>query len=109
MRSHDSLRLAYTEAGRDQPRRQERKLNNADLRARVHDVTKSSYDIGAEWLRTFDPNELLMSPKDLRVLHTLIEGLVMQCILTPALCPDQVFYEAFAAMADRSADRARRS
>ena len=34
-----------------------------------------------------------------RVLHALIEGLVMQRILTPELFPDEVFYEAFAALA----------
>ncbi len=33
------------------------------------------------------------------VLHALIEGLVMQRILTPELCPDELFYEAFAALA----------
>jgi hypothetical protein len=34
-----------------------------------------------------------------RVLHALIEGLVMQRILTPELYPDEVFYAAFAALA----------
>jgi hypothetical protein len=55
--------------------------------------------MGAEWLRTFDERELPM-PADVlvRVLHALIEGLVMQRILTPDLCPDEVFYEAFAAL-----------
>src|SRR4051812_13946829 len=33
-------------------------LSNAELRARVHDVTKASYEFGAEWLGTFDPKEL---------------------------------------------------
>jgi hypothetical protein len=36
-----------------------------------------------------------------RVLHALIEGLVLQRILTPELCPDEVFYEAFAALAPK--------
>ena len=41
-----------------------------------------------------------MPPEDLvRVIHALIEGLVMQRILTPELCPDEVFYDAFAALA----------
>ena len=75
-------------------------LTNAELRSRVHEITKSSYDIGAEWLRTFDPSELPMAPEHLvRVLHVLIEGLVMQRILTPELCPDEVFYAAFGALA----------
>ena len=67
---------------------------------RVVAVTKSSYEFGAEWLRAFDPGELPMPPDDLvRVIHALIEGLVMQRILTPELCPEEVFYAAFAALA----------
>jgi AcrR family transcriptional regulator len=74
-------------------------LKNAELRSRVVEITKSSYDFGAEWLRRFDPGELPMPPEDLvRVLHALIEGLVMQRILTPELCPEKVFYAAFAAL-----------
>jgi AcrR family transcriptional regulator len=75
-------------------------LTNSELRARVHEITKSSYEFGAEWLRTFDERELPM-PADVlvRVIHALIEGLVLQRILTPELCPDEVFYEAFAALA----------
>src|SRR6476646_244120 len=75
-------------------------LKNDELRSRVVEVTKNSYEFGAEWLRTFDRGELPMPPDDLvRVIHALIEGLVMQRILTPELCPDQVFYAAFAALA----------
>ena len=77
-------------------------LQNAELRARVRDFTKGSYDAGAEWLRAFDAEELPM-PADrlVRVIHCLIEGLVMQRILTPELCPDEVFYAAFGALAKR--------
>jgi AcrR family transcriptional regulator len=75
-------------------------LKTPELRARVHEITKSSYELGAEWLRTFDRRELPMRPEHLvRVLHALIEGLVMQRILTPELCPDKVFYAAFATLA----------
>ena len=75
-------------------------LQNAELRSRVHEITKSSYEFGAEWLRTFDASELPMPPEHLvRVLHVLIEGLVLQRILTPDLCPDEIFYAAFAALA----------
>jgi AcrR family transcriptional regulator len=75
-------------------------LTNSQLRARVHEITKSSYEMGAAWLRTFDPSELPMPAEVLvRVIHALIEGLVLQRILTPELCPDEVFYEAFAALA----------
>ena len=77
-------------------------LTNADLRTRVHEVTRTSYDFGAEWLRTFDASELPM-PADVlvRVIHALIEGLVWQRLLTPELCPDEVFYKAFAALAPK--------
>jgi AcrR family transcriptional regulator len=75
-------------------------LKNAELRERVVEVTTSSYALGAEWLRGFDPGELPMPPEVLvRVLHALIEGLVMQRILTPELCPDDVFHAAFSAVA----------
>ncbi len=75
-------------------------LTNRQLRARVHEVTKHSYEFGAEWLGTFDERELPMPASVLvRVLHALIEGLVWQRLLTPELCPDEVFYEAFAALA----------
>lgn len=75
-------------------------LKSPELRARVNEITKRSYELGADWLGTFDARELPMPPEHLvRVLHALIEGLVMQRILTPQLCPDEVFYEAFAALA----------
>jgi AcrR family transcriptional regulator len=77
-------------------------LTNADLRARVHEITAGSYEIGAEWLRSVgDERELPMPPDHLvRVIHALTEGLVLQRILTPQLCPDEVFYAAFAALAN---------
>jgi AcrR family transcriptional regulator len=76
-------------------------LTNADLRARVCEITAGSYEIGAEWLRTLgDERELPMPPEHLvRVIHALIEGLVLHRILTPDLCPDEVFFAAFAALA----------
>lgn len=84
-------------------------LRTPDLRARVLDVTKRSYEFGAEWLRTFDTRELPMPPEHLVcVLHVLIEGLVMQRILTPELCPDEVFYAAFDALATRGSAQSQR-
>lgn len=75
-------------------------LTTPNLRARVHDVTADSYDLGAEWLRSFGDDELPMPAEQLvRVIHALIEGLVMQRILTPQLCPDEVFFSAFEALA----------
>jgi len=75
-------------------------LKSDGLRARVHEVTRGSYEFGAAWLRTFDASELPMPPEQLVcVIHALMEGLVMQRILTPDLCPDAVFYAAFDALA----------
>jgi AcrR family transcriptional regulator len=75
-------------------------LTNSELRARVHDITESSYELGAEWLDLFERSELPMPAKQLvRVIHALIEGLVIQRILTPDLCPDEVFFAAFGALA----------
>jgi AcrR family transcriptional regulator len=77
-------------------------LTHEELRSRVVEVTRSSYDFGVEWLRRFDRAELPMPREQLvRVLHALIEGLVLQRILTPELCPDEVFYSAFGALARR--------
>src|SRR3954470_19152403 len=77
-------------------------LTSQDLRARVHEVTADSYALGAEWLRTLDPRELPMPPEQLVcVIHALIEGLVLQRILTPELFPDEVFFAAFEALAHR--------
>ena len=43
-----------------------------------------------------------MPPQQLvPVLHAMIEGLVLQRLLTPELCPDEIFYQAFGALARR--------
>src|SRR4051812_15868065 len=78
-------------------------LTNPELRARVREITATSYQLGAEWLRTLgDERELPMPPEHLvRVIHALIEGLVWQRILTPELCPDEVFFAAFRALTHR--------
>jgi AcrR family transcriptional regulator len=77
-------------------------LTHADLRARVHETTAGSYESGAEWLRQLgDEHDLPMPAEHLvRVIHALIEGLVLQRILTPELFPDEVFFAAFAALAN---------
>src|SRR4051812_706004 len=38
-------------------------LKNAELRSRVVEITKSSYEFGADWLRAFDPGALPMAPQ----------------------------------------------
>jgi hypothetical protein len=76
------------------------------LRARVHEATAGSYGIGVEWLRQLaDECELPMSAEHLvRVIHALIEGLVLQRILTAKLCPDEVFFTTFAALGNHRRD-----
>ena len=81
-------------------------LTSPDLRARVREITAASYELGAEWLRALgDERELPMPPEHLvRVIHALVEGLVLQRILTPDLCRDEVFFAAFGALANRRGD-----
>ena len=71
------------------------------LREQVEKFTAESYAFGAEWLRAVTREDELPMPADhfVRVLHALIEGLVFQRLLTPALIPDEVIRAAFAALA----------
>jgi hypothetical protein len=76
-------------------------LTHEELRARMREITATSYAAGAAWLRAVaDERELPMPPDILvRVLHAMTEGLLFQRFLTPDLFPDEVFYAAFAALA----------
>ncbi|HET9314251.1 MAG TPA: TetR family transcriptional regulator [Vicinamibacteria bacterium] len=76
-------------------------LQHPELRRRVHDVTSASYEAGAAWLETLADARDLPMPKEhlVRVIHALIEGLVMQRLLTPDLFPDEVVHAAFHALA----------
>jgi len=76
-------------------------LTQEELRARVREITARSYAAGASWLSAaIDSRDLPMPPEHLvRVIHALTEGLVFQRLLTPELVPDEVFYQAFAALA----------
>jgi len=76
-------------------------LEHPELRRRVHEVTAASYAAGAAWLETLADSDALPIPKAhlVRVIHALIEGLVLQRLLTPELFPDEVIHAAFAALA----------
>jgi AcrR family transcriptional regulator len=80
-------------------------LEHPELRARVHEITAGRYEFGAAWLGTLaDAGDLPMPNAHLvRVIHALIEGLVLQRLLTPELFPDEVIYAAFGALAARRA------
>ena len=77
-------------------------LTHPQMSARVRNVTAESYAIGEEWLRAMWPESALPMPADrlVRVIHALTEGLVFQRLLTPELCPDEVFFSAFEALAN---------
>jgi hypothetical protein len=53
-------------------------------------------------LRSVATDTELPMPADslVRVLHAMTEGLLFQRFLTPELFPDEVFYAAFAALAN---------
>src|SRR5215471_12831902 len=76
-------------------------LEHPELRQRVHEVTAASYEMGAAWLETLADGHDLPMPKEhlVRVIHALIEGLVVLHLLTPDLFPDEVIYAAFSALA----------
>ena len=78
-------------------------LEHPELRQRVLEITSARYDMGATWLEGLaDGHDLPMPATHLvRVIHTLIEGLVLHRLLTPELFPDEVIYAAFGALAAR--------
>lgn len=76
-------------------------LEQPELRQQVQDVTAASFEFGAAWLESLSDGKNLTMPADhlVRVIHALIEGLVLQRLLTPDLYPDEVFYSAFSVLA----------
>jgi AcrR family transcriptional regulator len=76
-------------------------LTHEEMRAQVREITAQSYAFGEQWLRTVTKEEDLLMPADqlVRVLHAMIEGLVLQRLLTPELMPDEIFRAAFGALA----------
>lgn len=76
-------------------------LEHPELRQRVYEITSARYGMGAAWLETLADADDLPMPKEhlVRVIHALIEGLVLLRLLTPELFPDEVIYAAFGALA----------
>ena len=79
-------------------------LAHEEMRKRVVAVTAESYAMGESWLRSAIPSEELPMPAGqfVRVLHALIEGLVLQRLLTPELIPDRVIRAAFASLVPKT-------
>ena len=78
-------------------------LGNEAMRKQVEKVTADSYAFGEEWLRSVTKKDELPMPAGqfVRVLHAMIEGLVLQRLLTPELIPDRVIRAAFATLATK--------
>jgi AcrR family transcriptional regulator len=76
-------------------------LEHEAMREHVVKVTAESYSMGEKWLRSVIRSEELPMPAGqlVRVVHAMIEGLVMLRLLTPDLIPDRVIRAAFAALA----------
>lgn len=79
-------------------------LTHEEMRKHVEKVTAESYAAGEEWLHSVITKEELPMPAGqfVRVLHAMIEGLVLLRLLTPELIPDRVIRSAFAALAAKS-------
>jgi len=76
-------------------------LQNETMRENVEKITAESYAAGEKWLRSVTRVEELPMPAGqlVRMVHALMEGLVLQRLLTPDLIPDRVIRAAFAALA----------
>jgi AcrR family transcriptional regulator len=75
-------------------------LEHPEVREQVQKVTAAYFEMGAAWIETLADSENLPMPADhlVRVVHALIEGLVLQRLLTPDLYPDEVFHAAFSVL-----------
>ncbi|MBS1803416.1 MAG: TetR/AcrR family transcriptional regulator [Acidobacteria bacterium] len=79
-------------------------IGNEEMRQRVLGVTRDSYAFGEAWLASVvPPDEIPMPAAQLVcVVHSMIEGLTFQRLLTPELISDEVIRAAFAALARTS-------
>ncbi len=78
-------------------------LTHEDVRQRFLDAMVPGYEAGAAWFRANWSDDELPMPAEIlvRVINSLIEGLLFQRFLTPELTPDEVIHAAFAALAGR--------
>ena len=78
-------------------------LTHEDVRQRFRDAMVPGYEAGAAWFRANWREDELPMPAEIlvRVINSLIEGLLFQRFLTPELTPDKVIHAAFAALAGR--------
>ena len=78
-------------------------LRNESVRESFRDEMANGLAAGATWMESALAADDLPMPADtlVRVINSLIEGLLFQRFLTPELMPDEVFYAAFAALAGK--------
>ena len=77
-------------------------LRHETVRESFREEMAKGLAAGATWMETVFAAADLPMPADIlvRVINALIEGLLFQRFLTPELMPDEVFYAAFAAIAN---------
>jgi AcrR family transcriptional regulator len=77
-------------------------LRHESVRKSFRDEMAKGLAAGATWMESVFAARDLPMPADIlvRVINSLIEGLLFQRFLTPELMPDEVFYAAFAAIAN---------
>jgi AcrR family transcriptional regulator len=77
-------------------------LRHESVRESFREEMAKGLAAGASWVESVFAADDLPMPADIlvRVINALIEGLLFQRFLTPELMPDEVFYAAFAAIAN---------
>ena len=77
-------------------------LRHESVRQSFRDEMAKGLASGATWIESVFAAKDLPMPADIlvRVINSLIEGLLFQRFLTPELMPDEVFYAAFAVIAN---------
>ena len=82
-------------------------FSHEELRARTVEETAEIYRRGALGLLALAPETALPMPVDtlVRVIHALMDGLILRRLLTPELVGDDVIYAAFDALGSATAGR----
>jgi AcrR family transcriptional regulator len=72
-----------------------------ETQAQVGEMTAQGYADGAQWLRSVTRKGELPLPAEklIPIIHAMIEGLVLQRLLTPELVPDEIIRAAFRMLA----------
>jgi hypothetical protein len=79
-------------------------LSHKAMREHVEKATAESYTLGEEWQRSLSRTRTCrcLAGQFVRVLHAMIEGLVLQRLLIPESIPDYEIRAAFTALAKKN-------